>query len=104
MIGAPSRSYLPPSSARPLHDRLTRGWGIEAPRVALLMDPAMRPTRSLVLGVKRSDFPADAPVDDMVRMLLWYLPPAAHAGPDAGGLDGRDDDAARRLLLKAASL
>jgi hypothetical protein len=75
MIGAPSRSYLPPSSARPLYDRLTRGWGVEAPRVALLMDPAMRPTRSLVLGVKRSDFPADAPIDDMVRTLLWYLPP-----------------------------
>jgi hypothetical protein len=75
MIGAPSRSYLPPSSAGPLYDRLTRGWGVEAPRVALLMDPAMRPTRSLVLGVKRSDFPADAPIDDMMRTLLWYLPP-----------------------------
>ena len=48
---------------------------VEDPRVQLIADMQMRPHRSLVIGKKRSEFPEGAPLDDMARMLLWYLPP-----------------------------
>jgi len=75
MIGAPGRDYLPPSSARPLYSHLVDGWGYEEPRVGLMADPALHPSRALIIGVPRSAFPEDAPVDDMMAVLTWYLPP-----------------------------
>lgn len=75
MVGAPSRDYLPPSSARPLYSHLVDGWGYDAPRVGLMADPALQPSRALIIGLPRSAFPADAPVDDMMAILTWYLPP-----------------------------
>lgn len=75
MVGKPSHDYLPPSSAQALYNHLVHGWGYEAPRIGLMADPQMRPTRSLIIGMRRSDFPSDAPVDEMAAMLSWYLPP-----------------------------
>lgn len=75
LVSAPSHDYLPPSSARPLYSQLVDGWGYDAPRVGLIVDSALEPSRALVIGVPRNAFPEDAPVDDMMAVLTWYLPP-----------------------------
>lgn len=75
LVGTPSAEYLPPHLARALHDFLSRAWGIETPRVQLIVDTHMRPHRSLVVNCRRSDFAPDADVDTAVRQLLWFLNP-----------------------------
>lgn len=75
MIGTPSRDYLPPATARALHHHLIAGWRMAEPRVMLMVDPAMQPARTLVIGRKRSEFPADVDVDAITRALLWHFPP-----------------------------
>jgi hypothetical protein len=75
MVGSPSESYLPKHTARLLYRHLTEGWKVEDPRVALVVDPEMTPTRNLVIGRKFSDFPDPEVAGQAARMLLWYLPP-----------------------------
>ncbi len=75
MVGSPSEAYLPKHTARLLYRHLTEGWKMEDPRVALVVDPQMTPTRNLVIGRKFSDFPDAEVAGQAARMLLWYLPP-----------------------------
>ena len=75
MVGSPSETYLPKHTARLLYRHLTEGWKMEEPRVALVVDPEMTPTRNLVIGRKFSDFPDAEVAGQAARMLLWYLPP-----------------------------
>jgi hypothetical protein len=75
MVGPPSESYLPKHTARLLYRHLTEGWRMEDPRVALVVDPQMTPTRNLVIGRKFSEFPDPETAGQAARMLLWYLPP-----------------------------
>ncbi len=90
LIGTPSSDYLPPPQAQSLHRHLTELWGMEDPRVGLIVDLHMRPHRSLVIGRKRSDFPEGAPIDDMVRALTWHLSPGRMLMlvPEQGSVDG----------------
>lgn len=80
MIGAPSSHYISPASAASLHRHLVEGWKMADPRVALLMAPDLRPTRSLVIGKRVTDFVregiAEQQMHDQVRALSWYLPPS----------------------------
>jgi hypothetical protein len=48
---------------------------MEEPRIALVVDPQMTPTRNLVIGRKFSEFPDQEIAAQAARMLLWYLPP-----------------------------
>ena len=75
MVGSPSESYLPKHTARLLYRHLTEGWKMEDPRVALVVDPQMSPTRNLVIGRKFSEFPDQEVAGQAARMLLWYMPP-----------------------------
>src|ERR1700722_4096035 len=75
MVGPPSESYLPKHTARLLYPHLTDGWKMEDPRIALVVDPQMTPTRNLVIGRKFSEFPDPEVAAQAARMLLWYLPP-----------------------------
>lgn len=75
MVGSPSEDYLPKHTARLLYRHLTEGWKMEDPRVALVVDPQMTPTRNLVIGRKFSEFPDQEIAAQAARMLLWYLPP-----------------------------
>jgi hypothetical protein len=75
MVGPPSESYLPKHTARLLYRHLTEGWKMEDPRIALVVDPQMTPTRNLVIGRKFSEFPDAEIAGQAARMLLWYLPP-----------------------------
>jgi hypothetical protein len=75
MVGSPSESYLPKHTARLLYRHLTEGWKMEDPRIALVVDPEMTPTRNLVIGRKFSEFPDAEIAAQAARMLLWYLPP-----------------------------
>jgi hypothetical protein len=75
MVGSPSESYLPKHTARLLFRHLTEGWKMEDPRIALVVDPQMTPTRNLVIGRKFSEFPNAEIAAQAARMLLWYLPP-----------------------------
>jgi hypothetical protein len=75
MVGPPSEIYLPKHTARLLYRHLTEGWKMEDPRVALVVDPQMVPTRNLVIGRKFSEFPDQETAGQAARMLLWYLPP-----------------------------
>jgi hypothetical protein len=75
MVGSPTEDYLPKHTARLLYRHLTEGWKMEDPRVALVVDPQMTPSRNLVIGRKFSDFPDPEIAAQAARMLLWYLPP-----------------------------
>ncbi|WP_097062097.1 hypothetical protein [Sphingomonas guangdongensis] len=75
MIGAPSSEYLPPATARALYRHLVQGWGIAEPRVAVMVDPALRPSRSLIVNRRRDGFGAGQDPDGAARMLLWYMMP-----------------------------
>jgi hypothetical protein len=75
MVGSPSEDYLPKHTARLLYRHLTEGWKMEDPRVALVVDPQMTPSRNLVIGRKFSEFPDPETAAQAARMLLWYLPP-----------------------------
>ena len=75
LFGTPSADYLPPHLARSLYVHLTQGWGMEEPRVQLIVDLKMRPHRSLVIGRRRSEFSPDAPIDAMAQALTWHLDP-----------------------------
>ncbi|HEX6493886.1 MAG TPA: hypothetical protein VF018_00290 [Acidobacteriaceae bacterium] len=75
MVGSPSETYLPRHTARLLYRHLTEGWKMEDPRIALVVDPQMTPTRNLVIGRKFSEFPDQETATQAARMLLWYLPP-----------------------------
>lgn len=75
MVGSPSEAYLPKHTARLLHRHLTEGWKMEDPRIALVVDPEMTPSRNLVIGRKFSEFPDPEIAGQAARMLLWYLPP-----------------------------
>ncbi len=75
MVGSPSENYLPKHTARLLYRHLTEGWKMEDPRIALVVDPQMTPTRNLVIGRKFSEFPDQETAAQAARMLLWYLPP-----------------------------
>lgn len=75
MVGSPSEAYLPKHTARLLYRHLTEGWKMEDPRVALVVDQQMTPSRNLVIGRKFSEFPDPETAAQAARMLLWYLPP-----------------------------
>ncbi len=75
MVGSPSEGYLPKHTARLLYRHLTEGWKMEDPRIALVVDPQMTPTRNLVIGRKFSEFPDQEVAGQAARMLLWYMPP-----------------------------
>ena len=75
MLGSPSVQYLPTYTARALLNHMRGAWHIADPRVRLMVDPALRPTRNLVVGRKRDEFSADAAWDVQCNRLLWYLPP-----------------------------
>ena len=75
MVGSPSEAYLPKHTARLLYRHLTEGWKMEDPRIALVVDPQMTPSRNLVIGRKFSEFPDPEIAAQAARMLLWYLPP-----------------------------
>jgi hypothetical protein len=75
LIGDPAPKFLPPHTARLLHSHLSRGWKIEEPRVTLLVDQEIAPSRNLVINKKFSDFPDSQTAAQQTRMLTWYLPP-----------------------------
>ncbi len=75
MVGSPSEDYLPRHTARLIYRHLTEGWKIEDPRVALIVDAEMTPSRSLVIGRKFSEFPDAETAAHASQMLLWYFPP-----------------------------
>ncbi len=74
MLGSPSVQYLPTYSARALLNHMRGAWRVPDPRVRLMVDPNLRPTRNLVVGRKRAELPADATWDVHCSRLLWYLP------------------------------
>ena len=75
LLATPSASYLPPQLAHGLWRYLTQVWKLEDPRVLLLTDLEMRPTRTLVISRKRSEFAPGDDVELMIRYLHWYLNP-----------------------------
>ena len=75
LVGAPSPDYLPPHTARLLRRHLVERWEMAEPRVALLVDPQLSPSRNLVIGRKLTEFADEATAEQQMQALLWYLPP-----------------------------
>ncbi len=75
LVGSPSATFLPAHTARALHRHLAEGWKIAEPRVALLVNPALAPTRNLVINRRLAEFPNRETADRQGQMLRWYLPP-----------------------------
>lgn len=74
MTGAPSADYLPPYAARGIERYMSHIWNIKDPHVCLLVDPSMQPTRSLVIGRKRSSFASDTEMASEMNRITWFLP------------------------------
>lgn len=75
LTATPSKEFLPAYTARALHRYMSRIWGIADPRIHLLIDPSLSPSRNLVIGRKRSSFSSDQEVTDEMARLLWFMPP-----------------------------
>lgn len=75
MTGSPSRDFLPTYTARALYRYMTRIWGVEDPRVHLMVHAQMRPSRNLVIGRKGSSFESEGEIADEIARLFWFLPP-----------------------------
>lgn len=75
LVGSPSPEFLPAYTARGLHRYMSHIWGIEDPRICLLVDHAMKPSRNLVIGRKRSSFASDEEMSSEMVRLSWFLPP-----------------------------
>ncbi|MBB5684020.1 hypothetical protein [Sphingobium boeckii] len=75
MTGAPSADFLPPPVAQALAGYMTGTLGITDPRVQLLVDAKLRPTRNLVIGIRRSQYESEQDVADAMQRLFWYMPP-----------------------------
>ena len=75
LTGTPSADFLPPYAARGLHRYMSHVWGIEDPRVQLLVDRDLRPSRNLVIGRTRSDFATEEEIEGEMLRLSWFLPP-----------------------------
>ncbi|HEX8402074.1 MAG TPA: hypothetical protein VF628_10250 [Allosphingosinicella sp.] len=73
LVGSPSREFLPPHTARALH-RLMNSWGEPDPRVALVVDSQLRPSRNLVIGRKRSQFPDEKAAQFESTRVAWMVP------------------------------
>lgn len=74
LTGAPSRDFLPPYTARGIARYMTIVWGIEAPRVGLMVNTAIAPSRALIIGRKRSSFASEEEIARELRRLSWFLP------------------------------
>lgn len=75
LVGSPSADFLPPYTARAIHRLMHRVWGIENPRVALVVDHHLRPSRNLVIGRKRDDFASEGEGTFEMQRISWMLPP-----------------------------
>ena len=75
LVGSPAATFLPPHTARALERHLRDGWKIAEPRIALMINPSLTPTRSLVINRRMSGFPDAKTAGLQGRFLLWYLPP-----------------------------
>lgn len=75
LLASPSEHLLPAYTARALFRYMSGIWGIADPRVHLLVDPSLSPSRNLVIGRKRSSFSSDQEVTDEMARLLWFMPP-----------------------------
>lgn len=80
LVGTPSAEFLSPPAARALHRHLCEDWGLADPRVAILVSPALCPSRSLVIGVSRSGLIAKGATDNQIagwmERIRWFLPPS----------------------------
>lgn len=74
IVGSPTVDYLPAYAARGLGRYMSLVWGLGEPRVAILVDGAMSPSRNLVIGRKRSSFASEAEISAEMRRLSWFLP------------------------------
>ncbi|SNS50950.1 hypothetical protein SAMN06295912_10821 [Sphingomonas laterariae] len=74
--GAPSSDYLSPAAARAMAAHLAGKWNMARPRVALLANPAMRPTRSLVINRRLASFADEADAQYFAQCVMWHLPPS----------------------------
>lgn len=74
--GAPSTVYLTPHAARALHRHLTEQEGMVEPRVMVISSDDMRPSRSLMINKRRSDFASDQDANNFCHLIGWHLPPS----------------------------
>ena len=75
LMGSPSAEFLPPYTALALLRHLRGVWGLAEPRVGLIVDPQLRPSRNLVIGRTLDDFPSPDAAAAACRRLSWFLPP-----------------------------
>jgi hypothetical protein len=76
MLGAPSREFLPAPLAAGILRHLTAGWGMTDPRVGILIDLQLAPSRNLLLSCNDAGTPDRRFIKAHMGLLLWYLPPA----------------------------
>ncbi|MBC7985375.1 MAG: hypothetical protein H7X93_01705 [Sphingomonadaceae bacterium] len=76
LTGAPSPDYLSRAAARALDAYLKCEWKLAAPRVMLMSNTSLRPSRSLVLNVRRADFGTEEAAADFCHRVIWFLPPS----------------------------
>ena len=72
-VGAPSEAFLP-QAARAVLARYLKSLGVASPGVALMFDPAMKPSQNLAFNLYRAQFPNPADYDRAMQSLLWFLP------------------------------
>lgn len=75
VVGSPSEEYLPGFARAALKGFLSQAVGVKEPQGFLLLDPSMRPSRSLIFNVFPEDFPSEADFRQVLQLIHWFLPP-----------------------------
>jgi len=74
MLAAPSEELLP-AFARPILRDYLQSAGVAEPRVVLMVDQALGPSRNLVFNLHPEDFTDQAAFRSASNRLVWFLPP-----------------------------
>jgi hypothetical protein len=76
VLGTPSPTYLSENAAFAMDRYLKDEWKIAEPRVLLMTSSGMRPSQSLVINRRRSEFADEDEAQYFGQCLLWFLPPS----------------------------
>lgn len=75
LVGQPSEDYLPTFALKALGDFMRQRMGHPEPKICLILDPQIHPSKNLAINVGIDDVGGDAnQLQNVFRAVSWFLP------------------------------
>ncbi len=75
LIASPSESFLPARARRVLARFMHAVYRVPQPKVCMVVDPQLRPSRNIMLNLKAEDYHGDQEkLRSAMRYLTWFIP------------------------------